>query len=69
MWSADVELDDGRLQQLYTDYQDKRHFIKAVGVDNRAPLQVLRSDLEQPLKNLLARVFSKASAGEQLTLK
>ena len=46
VWSGDVRLDDGRLQQLYRDYQDKLDFIKAVGVDSRAPLQVLRPDLE-----------------------
>ena len=34
-WSGDVDLNDGKLSEMYTAYQDRLEFIKGIGVNRR----------------------------------
>ena len=50
VWSGDVDLNDGSLQQLYRDHQTRLEFINAIGVKGRAGISTIKSDLEEMLQ-------------------
>ena len=52
VWSGDVDLNDGSLQQLYRDHQARLEFINAIGVESRARISTIKSDLEDMLHHI-----------------
>ena len=50
VWSGDVDLNDGSLQQLYRDHQARLEFISAIGVNSRPGISTIKSDLEDMLQ-------------------
>ncbi len=49
VWSGDVDLNDGHLQQLYRQYESRCKFIEGVGVNEGA--ERLKSNLESAVNS------------------
>ena len=60
-WSGDVDLNDGKLNKLYTDYQNHLKWIDGLGIDNRKDVLTIKEDLrtvQRKLNNDLSFVKS-----------
>jgi len=50
-WSGDVDLNNGKLQELHSEYKSSLEFVEAVGVGRKRDQRVLLADLHK-LQNL-----------------
>lgn len=46
VWSGDVDLCDGKLEQQYHDMCDRLKFVKGLGLSSRGHQNVLQEDLK-----------------------
>lgn len=62
-WSGDVDRNDGKLQQLFQQYQSRIEFIKTIGLNDRRDRSCILSDLLleiESLKNNIMEFVSKS---------
>lgn len=64
-WSGDVDLNDGKLAILHSEYMARRKFITGVGVDERRERLALLSDLQKIKTDLKDDItfFSSSKCG------
>ena len=48
-WAGDVDLNDGKVKQLYKEFQDRITWVKRMGLD-RATIEQIQEDLEKALE-------------------
>lgn len=46
VWSGDVDLNDGKLQEMYSVYMDRLRFINNIGLSDRDSRQHLADDMD-----------------------
>lgn len=51
-WSGDVDLNNGKLQELHSEYKSSLEFVEAVGVGRKRDQRALLADLHKLQKNL-----------------
>lgn len=50
VWSGDIDLNDGQLDQLYRIYSERLKFVKGIGLNDRKEGPTITADLEQVLE-------------------
>lgn len=50
LWSGDTDMNDGKLDQLHQEFTDRLKFVKGIGLDDRAGVPIIISDLQQALE-------------------
>ena len=51
-WSGDVDLNNGKLEQLYKNYQEQVRFTESVGLTSRSTPGQVKQDLATILKSI-----------------
>ena len=51
-WSGDIDLGNGDLQQRHGEYVKYLQFVRGIGVNQRKAYAVIKSDLEEQLRNM-----------------
>lgn len=51
-WTGDVDLNDGKLQQLYVTYMDRLKFISGIGLEERIEKSCLLQDILTCIREL-----------------
>ena len=48
-WCGDIDLNDGKLDQLHRFYSERLKFVNSIGLNERTGVHIMISDLEQAL--------------------
>ena len=51
-WSGDVDLNDGKLQKMFSDYQNHLKWIAGLGLDDRHDIETIKQDLIEVQRRL-----------------
>ncbi len=65
-WSGDVDLNDGKVAVLHSEYKSHLSFLEAVGKDRRKGRLVIMADLCQIQENLKANLTFLSSGKSSL---
>lgn len=61
-WSGDVDLNDGAVLTLHTQYMESLKFLGSVGIGPRRSHEILKSDLQTLKYNLATQLTSVSSS-------